>query len=64
MLAYVEGRPIPAFSSSFTSVASLKRGGGLENFCSGSIENGAERSPCFTLGKFCSLSEVGIPEAR
>ena len=28
MLAYVLGRPMPSFSSSFTSVASVKRGGG------------------------------------
>src|SRR2546428_10607376 len=28
MLAYVDGRPIPSRSSSFTRLASLKRGGG------------------------------------
>ena len=32
---YVEGRPMPRSSSSFTSDASLKRGGGSVKCCSG-----------------------------
>ena len=48
--AYVDGRPTPSDSSSFTSVASLKRGGGSVKCCSGSIALKRSSSPSVTSG--------------
>src|ERR1700752_1912202 len=54
--AYVEGRPIPSSSSSFTSVASLNRGGGSVKCCSGLIERNCSVSPSATNGRLCFSS--------
>ncbi len=44
----MDGRPTPSASSSFTSVASLKRGGGSVKCCSGSIDLNFSTSPSVT----------------
>ena len=41
----MDGRPTPSASSSFTSVASVKRGGGSVKCCSGSIDLNFSVSP-------------------
>ena len=48
--AYVLGRPMPFSSSSLTSVASVKRGGGCVNFCSGRRAFSSSRSPSVSGG--------------
>ena len=66
MLAYVLGRPIPFSSSSFTSVASVKQGGGCVKCCSGlssrslrispSVKGGSCLGPsAFAVGSFSDL---------
>ncbi len=46
--AYVDGRPIPRSSSSFTRDASLYRGGGSVEFCSGIVRFSFSGSPSFS----------------
>src|ERR1700720_1204732 len=48
--AYVEGRPIPSSSSSFTSVASVYRGGGSVKCCSGLMDSSFSTCPSVTRG--------------
>src|SRR6266436_2477583 len=48
--AYVEGRPMPSSSSSFTSVASLNRGGGSVKCWSGRILSKRRVCPSTTCG--------------
>src|SRR5258706_13716826 len=50
MAAYVEGRPIPRRSSSFTRLASLKRGGGSVKCWLGTICLTVTASPCASGG--------------
>src|SRR3974390_367284 len=48
--AYVDGRPMPSSSSSFTSVASVYLGGGSVKCCSGRIESSFSTCPSVTRG--------------
>src|SRR5580658_5420150 len=56
IVAYVEGRPIPRSSSSFTSEASLKRGGGSVKCCSGSRDFSVRFWPASSGGSLCFSS--------
>ena len=51
--AYVEGRPIPRSSSSFTSEASLNRGGGSVKCCSGFRLFSVSFWPSVSSGSLC-----------
>ena len=48
--AYVEGRPIPRFSSSLTKAASLKRAGGLVKCWLGNTVSSVKVWPNSTAG--------------
>src|SRR5215207_5384170 len=64
--AYVEGRPMPRFSSSRTSEPSLKRAGGCVNFCSASTPGGVtsdSTSPTASSGKSPSSSSAAADAA-
>ena len=50
---YVEGRPMPRSSSSFTSDASLKRGGGSVKCCSGFSSFSLSFCPASSAGNLC-----------
>ena len=54
--AYVDGRPIPRFSSSFTSPASLYLPGGSVCFACEERSRSASASPTATFGSFTSSS--------
>src|SRR2546423_1551349 len=60
MLAYVDGRPIPSRSSSFTRLASLKRGGGSVKCWLGVICLTVTTSPCASGGSGGRVP-VGLP---
>ena len=59
--AYVDGRPIPRFSSSLTNAASVKRAGGLVKCCLGSSCSNFSISPTFTSGNVVSSF---LPDGR
>ena len=53
---YVDGRPMPFSSSVFTSVASVKRGGGWVKFCFVSRLTSVSTSPSFSGGRALAFS--------
>ena len=57
--AYVEGRPIPRFSSSLTKAASLKRAGGLVKCWLGNTVSSVKVWPNSTAGN--SWSSAVLP---
>ena len=58
MAAYVEGRPMPSRSSSFTRLASLNRGGGSVKCWVGVICRTVTRSPAASRGIGARSSSV------
>ena len=56
--AYVDGRPMPSRSSSFTRLASEKRGGGSVKCCDGVMFFTGTLSPTSMLGSGCSSSSA------
>src|SRR6267143_551585 len=58
MAAYVDGRPIPRRSNSFTRLASLKRGGGSVKCWLGTTCLSVARSPSASFGIGARLSSV------
>src|SRR6266404_2897391 len=63
MAEYVDGRPIPRSSSSFTSDASLYRGGGSVKCCSGFKDLSVSFCPASSGGSLCfnSSSSSSLP---
>ena len=57
IFAYVEGLPIPFFSSSLTSAASENLDGGFVYFCSKLIFSTVRESPSFSDGRISSSFE-------
>ena len=66
MAAYVDGRPMPRSSISFTSDDSLKRGGGWVKCCSGRSFTRRSSMPCLerrqqaVLGLLLALAALAV----